>query len=116
MLVIKVWCLPADQTEDELNKLHRALVGAAMRFPELGIRGEQDMLNLFPADLMKYGLGTEILIEVSGVPEESEDDWQVKRCLGNALADTVKKFYPEARVFCTVAAFNPSFVGVSSEG
>ena len=53
MIVIKVWCLPSDQSEDDLNRLHQAIVKAAVSVPELCLKGENDMVCLFPTDLMK---------------------------------------------------------------
>lgn len=67
MLNIKVWCLPAEWSEKEFCLLHNKLVQSAIEISELGIKSEKDMLNLFPQDRMMYGLGTEILVEISGI-------------------------------------------------
>ena len=57
MPVIKVWCLPPGQTEDDLNNLHKLIVAAVVSVPEIDLESEDDMTCLFIPDLMKYGLG-----------------------------------------------------------
>ena len=68
MPVIKVWCLP-QMTEEQLNKLHKNIVQAVVGITELGLKDESDMTCLFPPDMMSYGLGEEIVIEVTGLFE-----------------------------------------------
>ena len=64
MPIIKVWCLPADQNEEQLNTLHKKIVSAVIGIPELELKDENDMTCLFPPDSMKYGLGDEIIVEI----------------------------------------------------
>ena len=68
-VIVKIWCLPVLRDplyqEKQLLELHNMIVATTMGIPEFGVQSEKDMLNLFPADMMKYGLGKEILIEVT---------------------------------------------------
>jgi len=84
MPVIKVWCLPP-MGETELNALHKTIVTAAMSVEELGIRGEDDITCLFPTGMMAYGLGTEVIIEVTGLFVKPERTEEIRKFLANAL-------------------------------
>ena len=112
MLVIKVWCLPLEQTEDDLNRLHQAIVAAVVSTTELGLKSEKNMLCLFPSDRMKYGLGQEILIEISGLRNDSEEKQgirrQIRRYLRASVGESVKMIYPEAIVQCDTTIIDPS--------
>lgn len=68
MITVKVWCLPANETEEQLRELHKSIVRAMQDLPPLEIVDENDMLVLFVPDMMKYGLGNEILVEVEFPP------------------------------------------------
>ena len=48
MPVIKVWCLPADLSEERFRELHKTIVAATVSVHELGLRGEDEMVTLFP--------------------------------------------------------------------
>lgn len=108
MPVIKVWCLPLDQSESDLNQLHRTIVKAVTAIEELGLRDENDMTCLFPPDRMSYGLGEEIIIEISGLFEQPERTVEVRRRLAASVGTAVKKLYPDAKIECFVASFNPA--------
>lgn len=111
MLVIKVWCLPAEQTEEELHRLHESLVAIIVSYPELGVAGESGMLNLFPSDRMHYGLGSEIFVEVSCLFDSPRLNDEVLNLLAEDLGKTVKGFYPAARVQCLVPTVSRREVG-----
>ncbi len=98
---ITVWCLPPDTSEEKLRDLHSAIVAAAVGIEELGLKDENDFLNLFPSDMMKYGAGTEIMIQVSELWEKPERTPVVLNRLAKALGEAVRVRFPEAR---TVAA------------
>jgi hypothetical protein len=107
MPVIKVWCLPANQTEDDLNRLHGAIVEAVISVSELGFKDENDMTCLFPPDLMKYGLGTEIIVEISGLFKKSERTRKVRQQLAKSVGEAVKGLYPSTeKVECFVSSIN----------
>jgi len=107
MPVIKVWCLPADQTEEDLNRLHKSMVKAVTSVSELGLKTENDMTCLFVPDLMTYGLGGEIIVEISGLFEKSERTEEVRQRLAENVGKSVKRLYPKAKIECFVTTFNP---------
>lgn len=106
MPVIKVWCLPEHQTEQKLRDLHVAIVKAIVGQKELGLKSESDMTCLFPPDQMQYGLGSEIIVEVSGLFAKSERTWEVKQLVAERLGNAVRTLYPESKVEVFVSTFN----------
>ena len=106
MPIIKVWCLP-NQSEELLRQLHQAIVAAAVSIPELKLKSEQDMTCLFPPDQMQYGLGSEIVIEVTGLFARRNRTPQIKKRLARKLGEVVKILYPDSKVECFVSTFNP---------
>lgn len=109
MIVIKVWCLP-DQSEDDLNRLHQAIVKAAVSVPELCLQDENDMTCLFPADLMKYGLGEEIIVEIDGLPDIPQGSQRVRERLAECVGESVSALYPKAKIESSVRSFDLSQV------
>lgn len=88
--VIKIWCLPHDQKEEDYRKLHQAVVAAAIE-ADVGIKSQNDMVVLMPRDLMEYGLGQEIIIEIGFV--------ELKHLgLIDSITKAVKILYPKAWV------------------
>jgi hypothetical protein len=108
MLRIKVWCLPAGQTEGKLKLLHRTIVAAVVAIKEIGFRNENDMTCLFVPDLMTYGLGQEIIIEIDGLGlfAELERTIGARHTLAASVGSAVKGLYPKAKVNCTVSGFD----------
>lgn len=106
MCVIKVWCLPHDLPQERYRELHRAVVGAVVSVKELGLKDESDMVTLFPADLMIYGLGTEIVIEVTELWEKPERTEEVRKRLTEGLVLAVKALFPDAAVMSYVSSFD----------
>ena len=96
-MVIKLWCLPK-QTEGELQSLHRALIENLIKV-EVGVEDENDVIVLFPPDAMAYGLGSEILIELSHIPTppNMRSD-TLKRRLAASTRTVVKRRFPRAHV------------------
>ncbi len=111
MPVIKVWCLSADQTEDDLRRLHQNIVAAVVAVPELGLRDENDMTCLFPPDMMSYGLGSEVIVEVNGLFEKPERTIDVRHRLAKSIGQRVKALYPKAVVEVFVYPFKPTLSG-----
>lgn len=108
MPVIKVWCLPV-VTESKLNELHQSIVRACMDIEELGIKNEKAVTCLFPPDMMKYGLGSEIIVEVTGLFEKHNRTDGVRKRLAEKLGEAVKGQFPDTGlVECFVYPFNPS--------
>ncbi len=108
MPVIKIWCLPSGQNETNLNRLHQGIVRAVTSISELGLKDENDMTCLFPPDLMQYGLGEEIIIEISGLFEKPERTHEVCQRLAKSVGEVVRELYPEAKIECFVATIDPS--------
>ncbi len=102
MLTIKNWCLPGDLSEEQLNDLHNSIVEAVISIEEVGVRDERDMLNLFPSDMMSYGLGSEVVIEVTGFPIEEAHNVHLRDKLADAIGAAVKGQIIGATVQCTV--------------
>jgi hypothetical protein len=108
MPVIKVWCLP-DIDEPKLNALHKSIVRAVVSVEELGIKDENDITCLFPPDMMKYGLGSEIVVEVTGLFAKPERTDKVRQRLAEQLGQAVKELFPETQlVECFVYPFSPA--------
>src|SRR5512133_791491 len=107
MPIIKVWCLPEGQTEEGLKELHQAIVDAVISVKELCLEDETDMTVLFPPDLMKYGLGQVIAIEVSGLFKKPKRNEEVRQRLAERIGKAVHRLYPKADVECLVYSFNP---------
>ena len=105
MPVIKVWCLPKS-TERKLNQVFEGIVKAVEGVPELELKGKRSMTVLFPPDMMKFGLGTEIIIEVTGLFKKPERTAKVRRRLAERLGKTLKEHFPKAIVECFVYPFD----------
>lgn len=98
MLTVKNWCLPGDLSQDRLEELHNAIVAAVISVPETNITRERDMLNLFPPDMMSYGLGQEIRIEITDLPCKLLK--AVRDRLATVVGEAVQKLFTEARIKC----------------
>jgi phenylpyruvate tautomerase PptA (4-oxalocrotonate tautomerase family) len=107
MPVIKVWCLPP-QTEAELNELHRHIVAAVVSVEELGLKDQNDMTCLFQPDMMHYGLGEEIIVEITGLFEKPERTEEVQRKLATRVGRVIDALFPKTLVECFVYSFAPS--------
>ncbi len=97
MPVVKVWCLPKT-SETKLNDLHRGIVQALKSVPELGIKNEKSITCLFPTDMMQYGLGTEIIVEVTGLFETPERTDSVHQELAEKLGQVVAGAFPDTEL------------------
>lgn len=107
MPVIKVWCLPK-LSQKKLEYLFVEIVRVVKNFRELGVRGEKDMVVLFPTDAMKYGLGSEIIVEVTGLLVKPERTDEVRQRLAQAIGIVIKGLFPKAVVECFVYPFDPT--------
>ena len=104
MLTIKTWCLPADLSEKKLNELHNAIVKSVVDVPETCVKSEYDMINLFPKDMMIYGLGNEIIIEITKVPKKC--DYRNCGILADSVSRAVKRLFPKAKIECEALPVN----------
>jgi phenylpyruvate tautomerase PptA (4-oxalocrotonate tautomerase family) len=107
MPVIKVWCLPLDQKQKDLKRLYSKIVKAVTSVSELDLKDGKDMTILFVPDLMEYGLGAEIIVEISGLFERPERTPEVLQRLAENVGSAVKELYPKAKVECFIYTFNP---------
>ena len=100
MLVIKVFPLPLNLTENDLREIHLLTVEVAKSVPALKIKNENDMTVAFPRDLMAYGLGSDIAIEIVILPRADDRllDKSERDTLTYNLVSAVKAFFPKARV------------------
>ena len=105
MPIIKVWCLP-QESEEQLRLVHKSIVSAVVAVSELGLKDQNDMTVLFPTDMMKYGLGEEIIIEVSLFEKPERTDEVLNRLAVN-VGMSLKRIYSKAKVECVVTTFNP---------
>jgi hypothetical protein len=94
---LKVWGLPV-LSEEEIIALHTDLVAAAMSIEGLKFKGEDDLFIFFSADLMKYGLGSEILIEYKDVADHWARGAKTLVLLATKLGNVAKKHFPRAFV------------------
>ena len=108
MIVVKVWCLPPGQSEGDLNCLHKAIVRAAVSVSDLCLQDENDMVCLLPPDLMEYGLGEEIIVEIDGLPNIPRKNLTVREQLAKRVGKSVLELYPKAKIKCSAREFNPS--------
>lgn len=111
MPVIKVWCLPKS-SEKKLRQLHKAIVEAVCSIKVLGLRSQQDMTVLFPPDSMSFGLGSEIVIEITGLFVRHERTLEVHQTLAFRVGKAVQKLFPKAdNIECFVYPFNQNVNG-----
>ncbi len=96
--VIKVWGLDGKQSEDDLRILHQKIVAAVVGVSELECKDENDMTVLFPTDLMKYGQGQEIIVEISGLFGKNAQKQWVQNRLARDVGITIASLYSEACV------------------
>ena len=106
MPVVRVSCLPAGQTQRDLKMLYVTLVSGLMSVKELDLK-ESAITCLFPSDLMTYGLGDEIIIEIFGLFIKEERTDEVRNVLASRVAELVKRRYPESKVECFIMPFDP---------
>jgi len=107
---VKTWCLREDLSERQLLAIHQGIVNVMVSFPETGVKDEQDMLNLFPRDLMVYGLGSEIKIEITDLPLCEKE---IRDRIAFEVGIFVKNYFPVAKVYCMAKCVDPE-AGVSS--
>lgn len=111
MPVIKVWCLPDQEGEHKLRILHQSIVAGVVAIPELGLQNQNDMTCLFPPDQMQYGLGEEIIVEVTGLFEKPERTPGVRNRLAQSIGERVKALYPKTMVEVFVYPFDQNING-----
>ncbi|MBU1102822.1 hypothetical protein KJ853_04200 [Patescibacteria group bacterium] len=66
------------------------------------------MTCLFPPDLMLYGLGEEIIVEIDGLFAKPERTLEVCHRLAACVGSAIKNLYPKAKVECFITNFYPA--------
>jgi len=101
MLTIKVWCLPK-LSQKKLEKLLWDILEAIRDtdgMTEAGHTGTGNVLVLFPKDMMKFGLGDEVLIETEGLnATETTTFARFRQELAKKLGQVVQKHVPKAQI------------------
>lgn len=103
-------CLP-ELSQPQLEELHNRIVKAVIAIPQLGVKSEDDMLNLFTPDSMKYGLGSEVRIDIKDV----EGGWDIRKLLAREVGMVIKHTLPDTKVHCFAHPPDPSVGFWSSE-
>jgi len=98
--IVKMFCLPADLSEERLKELHHNIVAIMMGLVE-GVRSEDDLLVLFIPDMMKYGLGKDILVEIV-LPIGSSFSPLLPRSVSRNITNTLIDMFPTANVNCLI--------------
>ncbi len=107
--VIKIWCLK-EKDEKSLRKIHHEVVKALKPLRHIRVRSEREILVLFPPDLMSYGLGEEIFIEVKFIQELTEEKQVIFDSVSFAIEDLFEKLYEHrVRVACVVYSWDNKF-------
>jgi len=99
--VVTVFLLPSDWDEEKLKAFHADLV-EVMKEGLHYVNSEDDVITLFPSDLMKKGLGTEIHIVIDLFETASlfnqKDDW-----LARSMVGTVRRYLSwKASIQCKI--------------
>ena len=99
MPVIEVCLVPTDTPQSTLERLYDRIWEAIESVPDLGLTRTrpQDVTVLFPADLMKKGIGEYFLVRVSELTPKPERTDEVKKNLGEALKMVVLEFFPDGK-------------------
>ncbi len=104
MFNIKVWCLPQMEPAacTDLFKKIVATVAGIKGMAQAGYTDEKTVLVLFPADMMSYGLGSEILIEVRGLANIRTIDNTTRLMLCEKLGLLLHREFQTAHVVCNI--------------
>lgn len=103
MLTVRVSCLP-NMEEDELRLLHKSIVDSVRSIKELDIGDESEMLTLFSKDMMQFGLGTTILVEIIGL-SRNPSHYERRDLLAENVGKVVSSKFATAQVICMVSSF-----------
>ncbi len=98
MLLVKIWPLPKI-SELQLKALYDEIVAVFGSMPELEINA-RDVVIGYPSDMMLYGLGTDIVVEVDKLFDTPKRTPAVRSRLRAELGNAVKHAFPNAKVEC----------------
>ena len=107
MPVIRISCLP-ETGDDLLRQITEEICGAVGSIPELELDGKPGSITvLIPKDMMHWGLGEEIIIEIFGLFVRAQRTDEVRARLAAAVGKVLYQHFPRALVECFVQPFNP---------
>lgn len=101
MPIIKVWCLPKDIPEERLQILCQAIITTVESIPELGLVGKDAITILFPSDRMEWGLGEEIIAEITTLSRPTWTD-DVRMKLAEKISELLHGEFPGAKIECFI--------------
>jgi hypothetical protein len=84
-------------------------VAATMSIKELKLKDENDLLVFFPADQMRYGLGSEILVEYKDIADHWARSGKFLVLLAAGLGNVVKRHIPDAFIQCEVTTSDGAY-------
>lgn len=103
--VITAYLLPGHWSEKDYNQYFKELLRAARSVPSLRVQSEQDFIVLFPKDLMVYGVGTEIVINVDVPAHFMLGDGQADEAV-SAIFQVTQDLLPDAYIQCRLHKFD----------
>lgn len=86
--------------EERIKEIFDNIVCVVVDAKLYGVVNQSNFIVLFPPDLMRYGLGSEIHIEVSNL--NAKDIRETRSRLHNYLVECLRYFFPDAHVQCDV--------------
>lgn len=105
--IVKVYLLPGEWTEQELQHCFNCLLEGAKSLSALKVVTENDFIVLFPKDAMEKGLGTEIVIEAH-IPKHLMLTWELEDDIARKFYAVMQGLLPAAHVQCNVYEFATS--------
>lgn len=100
MPVVKVWLLPRGE-QKEMEQLIFNIIDTIRAIPEMGLSSRDDVTVLMPADLVKMGVGDELIVEITKVFDKPERTQEVLGMLANrvglVLADYALNHIPQCK-------------------
>jgi hypothetical protein len=91
----------------DLERYCEALIETAASVEELQLK-ESDVSCFFPADLLKKGLGEEIIVSVQGLFDKPERTEEIRNKLAKCVVEITYQYFPHTKlVECFVTPFDP---------
>lgn len=106
MPVIKVWGL-RNNTEQDLMAIRNDVRRVVLQIPELRLKNENSVTVLFPKDLMLYGFGRNVIIEIILFESSERTDEVLNRLAADVGKIVQSGWVPQdTKVECWVQTFN----------
>lgn len=103
---LRLYGIPLEATQDELEALTDALQEVLANMSALGITKE-NVFIFYPADRMTKGLGEEVICDavLFDTPERTPE---VRKEFAEKITETIQRFFPEAIAKCMAFTFDRS--------